>query len=117
MVPRHSCSACHNSCGASLASAHEIRATATSRYRDERRCGVTSSCHWNRLNVSNHTDGPNKNAGAKLREYGARQKDRPIAATVKRKLLTKGKQQVRKNTGFRSSEAICRRVGKATCPP
>ena len=24
---------------------------------------------------------PNKNAGAKLREYGARQKDRPIAAT------------------------------------
>jgi len=34
---------------------------------------------------------PNKNAGTKLREYGARQKDRPIAATVKRKLLTKGK--------------------------
>ena len=34
---------------------------------------------------------PNKNAGAKLREYMARQKDRPIAATLKRKLLTKGK--------------------------
>jgi hypothetical protein len=31
---------------------------------------VTSSCHWNRLNVSNHTDGRIKNAGAKLREQG-----------------------------------------------
>src|SRR3954470_5115599 len=91
MVPRHSCSALPQFLWRVVASAREIRATATSRYRDERRCGVTSSCHWNRLNVSNHTDGPNKNAGAKLREYGARQKDRPIATTVKRKLLTKGK--------------------------
>jgi hypothetical protein len=41
---------------------------------------------------------PNKNAGAQLREYGARQKDRPIAATLKRKLLTKGKRADRPNT-------------------
>jgi hypothetical protein len=34
---------------------------------------------------------PNKNAGAKLREHGVSKKDRPIAATLKRKLLTKGK--------------------------
>ena len=86
-----------------IASAREIRATATSRYFDKRRCAVTSSCHWNRLNVSNHTDGRIKNAGAKLREYGARQKDRPIAATLKRKLLTKGKRVGRRNTLFSSS--------------
>jgi hypothetical protein len=44
---------------------------------------------------------PNKNAGANLREYGARQKDRPIAATLKRKLLTKGKDAGRANKLFR----------------
>ena len=62
---------------------------------------------------------PNKNAGTKLREYGARQKDRPIAATVKRKLLPKGKHRVRKNTGLcpllpdlilRNREAASRRM-------
>jgi hypothetical protein len=44
---------------------------------------------------------PNNNAGANLREYGARQKDRPIAATLKRKLLTKGKDAGRANKLFR----------------
>ena len=43
---------------------------------------------------------PIKNAGAKLREYGARQKDRPIAATLKRKLLTKGKRGGGRKTLF-----------------
>src|SRR5215213_4176890 len=113
MVPRHFLQRSPQFLWRVIASAHEVRATATSRYFDKRRCGVTSSCHWNRLDVSNRTDRRIKNAGAKLRDYGARQKDRPIAATVKRKLLPKGKQQVRKNTGFRSSKAICRRVGKA----
>jgi len=63
---------------------------------------------------------PNKNAGTKLREYGARQKDRPIAATVKRKLLTKGKDAGGRNTLFplvvlsdlilRSAERASRRM-------
>jgi hypothetical protein len=45
-----------------------------------------------------------QNAGAKLREYGARQKDRPIAATVKRKLLTKGKDAGREHIVLCASE-------------
>src|SRR3954466_15288146 len=98
-----------------IAGALEIRATATSRYRDKRRCGVTSSCHWNRLNVSNHTDGRIKNAGANLREYGARQKDRPIAATLKRKLLTKGKRGGRGNKLFRPpADLILRSAERAS---
>src|SRR5439155_7930304 len=85
-----------------IASAREIRATATSRDFDKRPCAVTSSCHWNQLNVSNHTDGRIKTPAQNCVSTG-RQKDRPIAATLKRKLLTKGKYAHRPNTSVELS--------------